>query len=355
MAEKFTEFLIPASADIKQALKQLDVSARKILFVVDEENKLIGSLTDGDIRRWILKDGNLSDCIERVCNKKPVVAKEDCREEQIKQEMLARRIECIPVLNQDNIIIDLYFWDEIFEHKIERKVKKQLDLPVVVMAGGEGTRLDPFTRILPKPLIPIEGRTILELIIDKFLEYKIQQFYISINRKSRIIKSYFEELEPPYAISFLYEDKPLGTAGSLKLLEGQLHGSFFVTNCDILIDADYSDLADFHHRNDHDMTLVASVKHFNIPYGICEIENGGFLKKLREKPEYSFLTITGLYIIKAETLKFIPTNEYFHMTHLIEKIKESGGKVAVYPISEKSWIDIGEWSEYKKALGNLQK
>jgi NDP-sugar pyrophosphorylase family protein len=220
----------------------------------------------------------------------------------------------------------------------------------VIMAGGKGTRLDPFTRILPKPLIPIGDKSIIEIIIDKFLKYQINHFIVSVNEKSKIIKSYFEELNPPYSISYIHEPKPLGTAGSLKYLDKKDCHSIIVTNCDIIIDADYADLVDSHLKDNNDITLVASMKQYKIPYGVCEIENGGALKTIIEKPEYNFLVNTGMYIIKTESLKLVPFEEYFHMTHLIEKVKAAGGKIGVYPISESSWIDTGEWEEYKNAL-----
>jgi NDP-sugar pyrophosphorylase family protein len=151
-------------------------------------------------------------------------------------------------------------------------------------------------------------------------------------------------------MKYLYEDKPLGTVGALKQLENKVNGNLILTNCDIIINADYSDLLKYHDSVNNDITLVVSMKHYNIPYGICEIENGGTLLEIKEKPEYDLLVNTGMYVLKSDTLKYIPQNEYFHITHLIEKIKKAGMKVGVYPISENSWFDTGEWVEYKKTL-----
>ena len=221
------------------------------------------------------------------------------------------------------------------------------------MAGGKGTRLDPFTRILPKPLIPLGEKTVIEIIIDSFVECGVGKFYISVNYKSKIIKSYFEELNPPYAIEYIHEDKPLGTAGSLRYLRGNLETSLIVTNCDVIIKADYRDIVEHHLANRNDITLVASLKNYNIPYGVCDIENGGVLIRIQEKPEYNFLVNTGIYLLRPETLELIPENEFFDITHLIEKAKGAGGKIGVYPISDKSWIDTGEWAEYKNAIGHF--
>jgi len=186
------------------------------------------------------------------------------------------------------------------------------------------------------------------------LEYQVECFYLSVNHKANIIKSYFEELNPEYNLEYLYEDKPLGTVGALKQLEGKIKDNLILTNCDIIIDTDYCDLYKHHIKNKNDITLVASVKHYNIPYGICKIENGGTLINIKEKPEYDFLVNTGMYVLNSDILQYIPKNEFFHITHLIEKIKKMGRKVGVYPISENSWVDTGEWAEYKKAVEKIR-
>ncbi len=350
MIKQFETILIDKSASVKDAMKQLDKTAEKILFVVEGTNKLIGSLTDGDIRRWILKDGKLTEQVNNICFKGTFFVSENYKIEDVKEEIITRKIVYVPVVNEEKEIIEFLIWDKIFDGKIKRKIKEKLNIPVVIMAGGKGTRLDPFTRILPKPLIPVGDKTILELIIEKFLEYQVEHFYLSVNHKANIIKSYFEELNPEYKLDYLYEDKPLGTVGALKQLEGKIKDNLILTNCDIIIDADYSDLYNHHVQNNNDITLVASVKHYNIPYGICEIENGGTLIEIREKPEYDFLVNTGMYVLNSDILQYIPKNEFFHITHLIEKIKKIGKKVGVYPISENSWVDTGEWIEYKKAV-----
>jgi dTDP-glucose pyrophosphorylase len=345
--------MIKYGSRIKDALKQLEETERKTLFVVDDENRLIGTLTDGDIRRWILSEGSLDGMVESVCNTQPYVVCKNYDPEQIKQVMLDKKIGCIPVVNDRRDIVEVLFWENLFGEGLARKPAKPIGLPVVIMAGGKGTRLDPFTKILPKPLIPLGDKTVIEIIIDSFVDCGIGKFYISVNYKSKIIKSYFEELEPAYAIEYIHEDKPLGTAGSLRYLSHKLDSSLIVTNCDIIIKADYHDIVEYHAINDNDITLVASLKNYNIPYGVCEIENGGALKCIQEKPEYIFLVNTGMYVLKPETLELIPENEFFHITHLIEKVQAAGGKVGVYPISDKSWIDTGEWAEYKKALGHI--
>ena len=354
MIKPFTDILIIKSANVKEAMKQLDKSAEKILFVVEDNNKLVGSLTDGDIRRWILKDGDLAAEVSKVCFEGTYFVYSDYDLNSVKKEILERKIVYVPVVNKEKEIVEFIVWDNLFDGKIIRKPKEKLDAEVVIMAGGKGTRLDPFTKILPKPLIPIGDKSILEIIIEKFTDYQVNEFYVSVNHKAKIIKSYFEEIQPDYKLNYLYEEKPLGTIGSLKQLEGILSKEIILTNCDIIIEADYSDLLKHHKERNNDITIVASLKHYNIPYGICEIENGGTLVNIKEKPEYDFLVNTGMYIINPKVLKYIPQDCFFNATDLVEQVIKENKKVGIYPISENSWIDTGEWVEYKKAVERLK-
>lgn len=355
MLSEFKKILIDQSATVKDALKQLDLNTKKILFVVDKDLRLIGSLTDGDIRRWILKEGSLEEKVDQVCFKGTYfVYESEYKLDDLKKEIFKRKIKYVPVVDNNKTVLEFLVWDSLFNGELIRKPKEKLNALVVIMAGGKGTRLDPFTRILPKPLIPIGEKTILEIIIDKFIPYKVQHFYLSVFYKSAIIKSYFEELQPKYKISYIEESQPLGTAGALYQLRNKSYLPLLVTNCDIIIDADYTDILNHHLNEKNDMTMIVSVKHYNIPYGVCEIENGGQLKKIIEKPEYDFLVNTGMYIISQKSLELIPVNEFLHITHLMEKVKEMGGKVGVYPISENAWVDTGEWEEYKKTMSKLQ-
>jgi len=342
--------LVGPEALIKEAMKQLDQSRRKILFVAAPDRKLIGSLTDGDIRRWILVEGELTTRVKDVCCRNPVsvTAKENL--DTLKQLFLGRKLSAIPVVDGSGIIHDILFWDDFVQEGVHRTEKGRLEIPVVIMAGGKGTRLEPLTKILPKPLIPIGDKSIVEIIIGRFLEYGVRKFSISVSYRAKLIRAYFEELDPPYEVEFIEEEEPQGTIGALSILADRIENAVFVTNCDIIIDADYADLYNFHRSNGFDMTLVASLMHYRIPYGVCEIEKGGILKKLSEKPEYSLFASTGMYILSRKSLARIPRGEKFNVTQLMEAIRADGGQVGVYPISEKSWWDIGEWHEFSKTM-----
>jgi dTDP-glucose pyrophosphorylase/CBS domain-containing protein len=353
MEDNVKAFLLPQTHTIRQAMEQLEKTEEKIVFVVDEESRLVGSLTDGDIRRWILSDGDLKAEVLRICNRSPYVAKEGFAIDQLRIEMLNGNFGCVPVISSSREIIQLVFWKELLQGEVGVKLKRQLNLPVVIMAGGRGTRLAPFTNVLPKPLIPVGDKTIIELIIDQFLPYGLDQFHLSINYKSKILKSFFEELTPDYSVSFLEEREPRGTAGALRALYSPVPENLIVTNCDIVIEADLAELVSFHQDNDYDLTLVASLKDYNIPYGVCELEKGGSLARIKEKPQYSFLINTGMYVVRRDRLDLIPEEAKCDMTDFIEEIKRAGGRIGVFPIGENAWTDTGEWTEYRKALDHL--
>ena len=344
------ELLIAPEARLREALQQLEATERKVLFVASADERLLGTLTDGDVRRWILAGGELDGSVRDVCNGNPFAVTEADDHEGLKHEMVSRQITCVPVVDDGGRIRDVVFLNALLRDEASPPARPRIDVPVVIMAGGEGTRLAPFTTVLPKPLIPLGDKTVIEVIVDAFRAFGVDDFYLSVNFKSRIIRSYFDELEPPYSVRFLYEDAPLGTAGALHQLHGRVDGALIVTNCDVIVRADYHDLLLHHRRRRNAITLVTSVKHFSIPYGVCEIEDGGRLRAIREKPGYDFLVNTGFYVFDASVLGLIPAGEPCDVTDLIARAQADGRQVGVYPIGEKAWIDTGEWTQYRAAL-----
>ena len=344
------DITIHPQATIKEAMEALDKTSEKVLLVINEEQILIGTLTDGDIRRHILKGRELAGSIKEAYNPNPIfVFQEELDLSKIKLILMENKIELVPILDQDHRIIDFITWEKAFGNNRKAEIQ-YLDAPVVIMAGGRGTRLEPFTKVLPKSLVPVGEKPIVDHIIDNFRAYNASEFYLTIHHKSKILRAYFEEKSPDYLIGFAEEDEPSGTAGSLRLLADKLDRPFFVSNCDIIIQTDYSDLYLFHVQNGYDITLVASTKRFNIPYGICELNGNGSLELIREKPGYSFLVNTGLYVLSPNVIGLIPDDEVFHMTDLMDKVKENNGTIGVYPVSENAWIDVGQWAEYRNAL-----
>jgi dTDP-glucose pyrophosphorylase len=337
---------------IRQAMKALDKTAEKCLVVVDENNKLLGTLTNGDLRRSILDGIKFSEDISGSYNTEPtVLVKDKYSKEEAKNLLRDLKLDLIPIIDNNNLVLDYITWRLLGG---KNQFKKSLNnIPVVIMAGGKGTRLEPFTKVLPKPLVPIDEKPIIEHIIEHFTELGCFEFHLTVNYKAKILKAYFEELKPDYNVYFVEEQEPLGTAGSLSNLHGRFEKPFFVTNCDIIINADYVSLYKFHRKGDYDITLVASAKEYVIPYGTCELNDEGHLSHINEKPRFNIFINTGLYVLNPDMLGLIPENKFYHITQLIEDAKNRGKKVGVYPIDDDAWIDVGQWVEYKKVVDKL--
>ncbi len=334
---------------IRQAMKVLDKTAEKCLLVVDDQKKLLGTLTDGDLRRSILAGAKFSEDISMSFYATPTkLVKGDFNPGEVSRLLQDRKLSLLPVVDEKGAVVDYITWSDLGD---DRKSRKLLDdVPVVIMAGGKGTRMEPFTKVLPKPLVPIREKPIIEHIIERFTDIGCPDFHITVNYKSKILKAYFDELQPDYKIHFVEEQKPLGTAGSLRFLDGKFRQPFFVTNCDIIIKTDYTSLYEFHKKGDYDVTLVASTKEYVIPYGTCELNGNGHLSHINEKPRYDFLINTGLYILNPDMLRLIPENKFYHITHLIEDGKNQGKKIGVFPIDDDAWVDVGQWAEYQKVV-----
>ena len=253
----------------------------------------------------------------------------------------------MPVIDSAGQLVKVIFWNDLFDEP-QKDNREKIDLPVVIMAGGKGTRLKPLTNIIPKPLIPIGDKTILEEIMDRFERIGCKRFYMSVNYKSDMMRFYLDRLEHKYNIDFFEEEKPLGTIGSVSLLMGKIDMPFFVSNCDIVIDQDMRDVYDYHNESHNDLTIVTAVKSLRIPYGVIETGEDGLMIAIKEKPELTYMINTGVYILNPECIAEIPQGEFFHVTQLMEKIKAHGGRVGCFPVSEHAWKDMGEWSEYLK-------
>ncbi len=350
MDNKIQRLVIAPDATIKAALTQMDTEGYKLLIIADEQSYFKGLITIGDIQRAIIANKSFSEKVIHLSRADIIVGKINDPKEEVKKQMLKYRLVYMPLIDAENKLADVIYWNDIFDGESNLEYPK-LNMPVVIMAGGFGTRLKPLTNILPKPLLPFGETTILENIIDRFKKYNCRDFQISVNYKADLIKFYFDSINnKDYDINLFTESKPLGTAGSLHLLDDKLNNTFFVSNCDILIDDDYAAMYNYHKEHSNELTLIASVKNFNIPYGTIESGENGELLSLKEKPQLNFMINCGMYILEPHLLKEIPRDTFFHITDLIEKIKERRGKVGVYPVSEKSWIDIGEWKHYSKVL-----
>ncbi|MDC0856120.1 sugar phosphate nucleotidyltransferase [Candidatus Pelagibacter sp.] len=343
--------IVDSKTEIKTAMIKLSKSAKKCLIVLDDQKKLIGTLTDGDIRRAFLKGKNFNDKINNIYKKNPIsLQKEKFKIKYVKKIMAKNKIDFLPIVNNEKKFLSFITWDQL-EKKNNIGNKRIPKTSIVIMAGGKGTRLMPFTNVLPKPLIPLAGKTVLEHIIEKFTNFGIKNFFISINFKSKIIKSYFEEVNPKkYKIFFVKEKKPMGTIGSLRLIENKLQKNILVCNCDTIMNFDYNDLIKFHQKNKFDLTVVASKKNFTIPYGLCEINNQNELKAIKEKPKNKYLVNTGMYLMDRSIIKKFPKTSFVDIDELIHILIKKKKRVGVFSIDDSAWNDLGVWPEYKKTV-----
>ena len=348
MLERIKERIIAPSALLLDAMKQMDRIKMKMLFVFKEKH-FVGIFTIGDIQRAIIKGIPLNSPVSTIVNTKKEYATPGESRDSVRAKMLSLRAECMPVVDSDGELVDVFFWEDFFHHS-EPQHRSKIDLPVVIMAGGKGTRLKPLTNVLPKPLIPVGDKTILEVIMDQFEEIGCHKFFMSVNYKADMMKYYLSQLDHKYDIEFFMEEKPLGTIGSVSLLKGKITTPFFVSNCDSINEQDYRDVWDYHVNNHNDMTIVTMVKSFKIPYGVIETGEDGLMVNLQEKPEHTYMVNSGVYILNTELIDEIPQGEFFHITHLMEKVKARGGRVGCFPVSEDSWHDMGEWPEYLKMI-----
>ncbi len=352
---RLTLFLAPLTASVVETMQMIDKNAGGILYITDDNGILRGCLTDGDIRRWIIRTGDLHAAASQMMNTAPRVLPEG----QIREAEQFMKKECItsvPIVDERKKVCDVLLLKDFSEQTPYRKSSDALKkTPVIVMAGGKGTRLYPYTKILPKPLIPIGDIPILERILNRFCENGAEEFYITVNYKKEMIKSYFNELDPPYQIHFVEETIPLGTAGSIHLIPGRFEQPVIVTNCDILIDADYGKIMEHHRDSGNDMTIVSSLKNTVIPYGVLHSGENGVISSMEEKPHISYFINTGMYVVNPEHLKKIPADRVFHMTHLADLLMQEGAKVGMYPISEDSFLDMGQFEEMKRMEEKISK
>lgn len=342
--KQLSVFLTKKDQKVIDVMRFIDANAKKAAYLCDG-NKLVASVSDGDIRRFMLRGGDLESDVLEAANKEPkYVFEKDI--DNVGKIMDKYGIDSVPVVDEDKNITAIAYAGKI--HKVK---SGNLDLPVIIMAGGKGTRLYPYTKILPKPLIPIGDLPIIEHIIDRYKTAGSKDYYLILNHKKNMIKSYFNDLDKGYNVVYIDEEKPLGTGGGLSLLKGKIDKTAFLTNCDILIDADYEDIYSEHKKSGNVATMVCAFKHITIPYGVVNVEKGGGIMGFDEKPEFSFMVNTGMYMLEPEVIEMVEEDTPIGMPDIFEKLRNAGKKVGVYPIGEKAWMDMGQLEE----LENMRK
>ena len=335
---RIDDLIIDENKTVLDAMHQLNDTGRAILFVAPD-GVLQGVVTDADVRRYILRGGALTGPVRDMANYSPKSLPIERRREA-KRLMLEKAIGAAPLLDKQRRIAEV-----AFAAGLDIDTRKRANLPVVMMAGGLGTRLYPYTKILPKPLIPVGELPIAEHIIHRFTDIGCQRVILVVNYKKNMIKSYFNDLEKDYTVEYAEEDEPLGTGGGLSLLKGRVTQTFFFTNCDILIDADFGDLYQYHKAHGNAVTMVCAVKHFTIPYGVVELGENEEVREIREKPEMNFLTNTGVYVVEPQVIDMVEPGKPALFTDILDKVRAAGLRVGVYPVSEHCWMDMGQMEE----------
>ncbi len=320
---KLEELFITADLPAIEAMQRLDEMGRRILFVAPG-GVLQAALTDSDIRRFILRGGDLQGPVGAVANPNPKSLPAS-RRGRAHAFLLENYIDAVPILDEEGRILDVVFLND-FDDTAQ---KAKLDMPVVVMAGGLGTRLYPYTKILPKPLIPVGEVPITELLMRRFATFGCSRYTLVVNYRKNMIKSYFADLEPGYNIRWVDETEPLGTGGGLCLLKNDIKETFFLTNCDIIVDANYADIAAFHLKQQNSITMVCAMKRYTIPYGVVELEEDGGFASIREKPRMNFLTNTGMYVVEPAVLGQIEDGKAQGFPDIIARCRQNGGRVGV--------------------------
>jgi len=352
MKRDITDLFVSPTATMLQAMEQMDRVGHKLLLVLDGSH-FASLLSIGTIQRAIVRGESPKTPIASILPKDVIVCSTSDSAEKVKSEMMRCRSEYMPIVGPDGQIADIVFWEDVVgDLPQSRADKARYDMPVVVMAGGEGSRLRPLTNILPKPLLPIGKKTIVETIMDRFVEIGCHRFFISLNYKADTIERYLtEHNDGRYDLSFYREDRPMGSGGSLSLVRDQIKESFWVTNCDNILQQDLSEIVEVHRQHQNELTVVAAVKGMKLPYGNLITGEHEQVIRVEEKPEFLFRVNTGVYILEPNLLKEIPDNQYYPITDLMNTIIGRQGRVGCFPITDGSWCDIGNWEDYTKVLG----
>jgi len=323
-----------------ETMKIIDNTALQFAVVVDEQRRLLGTVTDGDIRRGILRGNGLEVPITSIMNPNPISAREGQKIYKYHEIMKSKMLKQLPIVDKENRIIDIIFFDNV-----DRLSNKNT---VVLMLGGLGTRLRPLTDDTPKPMLRVGNKPILETIVESFKQYGYSNFIFSVNYKKEVIKDYFQNGELfDISIDYVEEDTRMGTAGALSLIKNRPSEPFFVMNGDLLTQINFDQLMEFHQEQNSVATMCVREYEFQIPYGVIET-SGTSLVTIKEKPVHRSFVNAGIYVLSPEVFNYIPANTFYDMPTLFEQLIEVGLKTTVFPIHE-YWLDIGKMDEYERA------
>lgn len=344
----YSKYSVSQDMNVRDVITYMDTITAKAVIVLNEADQMVGLFADGDMRHFFLKGGRLQANIKEAMNPNPIWFSSV---EEAKEYRRRKKLVIYPVVAKDMTLLDVLF-DNMQEESIQNNELE--DVPLVIMAGGKGTRLYPYTKVLPKALIPIGEKTISERIIDNFTQYGCKDIFFILNHKAGMIKAYFKDLKTNYQLHFFEEEEFLGTGGGLSLIKNEITTAFFLSNCDIIINADLACAYKTHKTNNNLITFVCAIKEIKIPYGVIETLEDGKVKKIVEKPEMSMLTNTGLYIVEPQVVAELTDGEFIHMPDIAQKYIKKGCKIGVFPVSEKAWLDMGQLDELENMKRKLE-
>ena len=344
--EQLKLFISSEDVTISYAMRWIDNNSYGILFLIDKNGLMTGCVTDGDIRRYLLCGGKLDDSVYKAQNSKPKYARNKAEAKKIYHK---KNYVVVPIVDEKGAILDLYTGED----ESGDKSYGTLNIPIVINAGGKGTRLEPFTRVLPKPLIPVGEFPIIELIMREFQKYDCESFHIIANYKKELLKTYFVESDNDFNITWYDEEKPLGTGGGLSLLKGKICETFVFSNCDALLSSNYESIYRFHKDNKNMVTMICAQKRLKVPYGVVKIDENNSIIEMTEKPELSFYTNTGIYMVEPEVIDEIEDDVSIGFPDVIDRLRKKGEKIGVYKVEEEEWMDMGQIPELEKMRKKL--
>lgn len=340
------QILIGPDSSVRDALRSIDEGAVQIVLVVDSEHKLLGTLSDGDVRRGLLGGATLDTSVREIMHRGPTVARDTDPRPAIFAKMRRLGLHQLPVVDAENRVVALQTLDDLV-------IPEKYANPVVIMAGGLGTRLKELTQSTPKPMLKVGDRPILELLIETFVDQGFTEFFIAVNYKAEVIEQYFGDGSRCGArITYLRETKRMGTAGALSLLPQAPSTPFFVANADLVTRVDYVDMLEKHRRSGACATMAVREYEFQIPFGVID-ERDGLIAGIREKPIHRSMVSAGIYVMSPEVLSLVAPDQYHDMPSIFEQIIGSGRTAATYAVRG-YWLDVGRISDYHKANEDFQ-
>ena len=337
--------LLAPSTSIIRGMEVIDNSSLQVALIVNDDKRLLGTVTDGDIRRGILRGVLLDEPIHKIMHTNPTVAHLEDKPEDLYALMKLKQLRQIPILDDHGRVISVEFYDFI-------ALSSQLDNWVVLMAGGLGTRLQPLTDDCPKPLLEVGGRPILQTILESCIKHGFNRFYLSVSYKAKMVEDYFGNGSRwGVDIRYIREDKRMGTAGALSLLPERPTKPFLVMNGDLLTKVNFKQLLDFHLEHCAQATMCVRDYDFQVPYGVVKIQQHR-LVDIEEKPAQKFFVNAGIYVLEPEVLDMIPKDEFYDMPSLFMKLVALHHETIVFPIRE-YWLDIGNKVDFEQAIGDF--